>query len=201
MIQTVISDLGGVIVFFDNQIFYEKMANFSPFAQEEIGKLAFSESGLRESFDKGEITSQEFYTRAVEKLKANIDYDKFFSLYNDVFSLNPPVLEIMKRLKDKYRLILLSNTDVMRFGFVKQEFPEVMIFDEYVLSFEVGFMKPHPQIYREALKKAGTKAEECVFIDDRAENIQAAEELALQGILFEENENLESLLQGINLSF
>ncbi len=201
MIQTVISDLGGVIVFFDNQIFYEKMADFSPFAQEEIGKLAFSESGLRESFDKGEISPQEFYTRAVQKLEANIDYDKFFSLYNDVFSLNPPVLEIMKRLKDKYKLILLSNTDVMRFGFVKQEFPEVMIFDEYVLSFEVGFMKPHPQIYREALKKAGTKAEECVFIDDREENIQAAEELALQGILFEKHANLESLLQEINLSF
>lgn len=201
MIQTVISDLGGVIVFFDNQIFYEKMANFSPFAQEEIGKLAFAESGLRESFDKGEITPQEFYGRAVQKLEAHIGYDKFFSLYNDVFSLNPPVLEIMKRLKGKYRLVLLSNTDVMRYGFVKQEFPEVMIFDEYVLSFEVGFMKPHPQIYREALKKAGTKAEECVFIDDREENIQGAEELALKGILFESQTNLESLLQEINLSF
>jgi epoxide hydrolase-like predicted phosphatase len=201
MIQTVISDLGGVIVFFDNKIFYEKMANFSPFAQEEIGKLAFTESGLRESFDKGEITPQEFYGRAVQKLEANIDYDKFFSLYNDVFSLNPPVLEIMKNLKVKYKLVLLSNTDVMRYGFVKQEFPEVMIFDEYVLSFEVGFMKPHPQIYREALKKAGTKAEECVFIDDREENIQGAEELALKGILFESPTNLESLLREKNLSF
>jgi putative hydrolase of the HAD superfamily len=201
MIQTVISDLGGVIVFFDNQIFYEKMAKFSPFAQKEIGKLAFAESGLRESFDKGEITPQEFYERAVQKLEANIDYDEFFSLYNDVFSLNPPVLEIMKRLKVNYKLVLLSNTDVMRFGFVRQKFSEVMIFDEYVLSFEIGFMKPHPQIYREALKKAGTRAEECVFIDDRAENIQGAEEVALKGILFESQANLESTLKEISLSF
>ena len=35
---------------------------------------------------------------------------------------------------------------------VKKKFPEILIFDEYVLSFEVGFMKPHPQIYKEALK-------------------------------------------------
>jgi putative hydrolase of the HAD superfamily len=201
MIQTVISDLGGVIVFFDNQIFYEKMAKFSPFAQEEIGKLAFAESGLRESFDKGEITPQEFYERAVQKLEANIDYDEFFSLYNDVFSLNPPVLEIMKRLKVNYKLVLLSNTDVMRFRYVKQKFSEVMIFDEYVLSFEIGFMKPHPQIYREALKRAGTRAEESVFIDDRQENIQGAEELTLKGILFEPQANLESALKEINLSF
>jgi len=201
MIQTVISDLGGVIVFFDNQIFYEKMINFSPFAQEEIRKMAFAESSPRESFDKGEITPQEFYERVVHKLKAKIDYDEFFSIYNDVFSLNPPVLEIMKRLKVNYKLVLLSNTDVMRFEFVREIFPEVMIFDEYVLSFEVGFMKPHPQIYRDALKKAGTKAEECIFIDDREENIQGAEELALKGILFESQANLESTLQEINLSF
>ncbi len=201
MIKTVISDLGGVIVFFDNQIFYGKMANFSPFAPEEIGKLVYGGSGLRESFDKGKITPQEFYARVLKKLEADIDYDKFFSLYNEVFSLNPPVVEIMKRLKVKHKLVLLSNTDVMRFSFVKQEFPEVMIFDEYVLSFEVGFMKPHPQIYKEALKKAGVKAEECVFIDDREENIQGAEELALQGILYEKQANLEPLLQEMNLSF
>jgi HAD superfamily hydrolase (TIGR01509 family) len=201
MIQTVISDLGGVIVFFNNKIFYEKMANFSPFAQEEIGKLAFAESGLRDSFDKGEITPREFYERVIQKLEANIDYDEFFSLYNDVFSLNPPVLEIMERLKVNYELVLLSNTDVMRFGFVKQKFPEVMIFNKYVLSFEVGFMKPHPQIYKEALRKSGAKAQECVFIDDRKENILGAEELALKGILFESHTKLESTLKEINLSF
>jgi HAD superfamily hydrolase (TIGR01509 family) len=201
MIQTVISDLGGVIIFFDNQIFYKEIAGFCPFTQEEIGKLAFAESGLRESFDKGKISSQEFYGAVKEKLKANIDYDEFFSIYNDVFSLNPPMVEVMKRLKVNYKLVLLSNTDVMRFGFVRQNFPEVMIFDDYVLSFEVGFMKPHPRIYREALKKAGTKAEECVFIDDREENVQGAEKVSLKGILFESHSNLELILKELNLSF
>lgn len=201
MIQTVISDLGGVIIFFDNQIFYKKMADFCPFTQEEIGKLAFAESGLRESFDRGEISPQEFYEGVVEKLKARIDHDEFFSIYNDVFSLNLPVLEVMKRLKANYKLVLLSNTDVMRFEFIKQKFPEIMIFDSYVLSFEIGIMKPHPHIYQEALKKAGTKAEECVFIDDREENIRAAERLALKGILFETHSNLESILKEMNLSF
>jgi len=201
MIQTVISDLGGVIVFFDNQIFYEKMANFSPFSQKEIRKLAFAESGLRDSFDKGRITPQQFYEKVIHKLEANIHYDEFFLFYNDVFSLNPPVLEIMKRLKANHKLVLLSNTDVMRFGFVEQRFPEILIFDDYVLSFEVGFMKPHPQIYREALRKAGTRAEKCVFIDDLKENIQGAEELALQGILFESPAKLTVALKEKNLSF
>ena len=45
-----------------------------------------------------------------------------------------------------------------RFGFIKKKFPEILLFDDYILSFEVGYMKPHPEIYTEALKKARVPA-------------------------------------------
>lgn len=201
MIKAVISDLGQVIIFFDNQIFFDKMAEFCPLTSEEIRQLAFAESSLRESFDTGKITPEEFYISVVRKLEARIDYDEFFSIYNDVFSLNPPILEIMKRLKKGCRMVLLSNTDVMRFGFVRKKFPEIMLFDEYVLSYEVGFLKPHPQIYKNALKRADAKPEECVFIDDIEENIQGAGEFGIRGVLFGPQINLESILKGMGLSF
>jgi len=154
-----------------------------------------------EFFDKGEISPEEFYRQVIDKLKARIDYDNFYSIYNDVFSINPPVLQIMKRLKENYKIVLLSNTDIMRYGFIRKKFPEIMIFDEYILSFEVGFMKPQPQIYREALKQAGAEAKECVFIDDREENIKAAVKLGISGILMESQTDLESVLQKMELSF
>lgn len=201
MIRCVISDLGKVIVFFDNNIFFEKIANYSSYSTEEIRELASAHFELVEFFDKGEITPQDFHTRVIQKLEARIDYDTFFSIYNDVFSLVPPVLQIMKRLKRNYRLVLLSNTDTMRYGFVKKKFPEILIFDEYVLSFEVGFMKPHPQIYKEALKKAEFPARECVFIDDREENIQAAEKLGINGIYMGPQTDLEAALKETGLSF
>jgi epoxide hydrolase-like predicted phosphatase len=201
MIRCVISDLGKVIIFFDNNIFFEKIADYSPHSKEEIRELALAHFELVEFFDKGEITPQDFHARVIQKLEAHIDYDTFFSIYNDVFSLNPPVLQIMKRLKRKYRLVLLSNTDTMRFGFVKKKFPEILIFDEYVLSFEVGFMKPHPQIYKEALKKAGFPAKECVFIDDREENIKAAAKLGINGIHLGPQTDLAAILKETGLSF
>ena len=200
MICCVISDLGRVIIHFDNFIFYEKMADFSPFSTEKIAELASAHSSPRRAFDKGEITPEEFYNQVTAQLEAKIDYDDFYSFYNDVFSLNTPVLDILKRLKKNNRLILLSNTDVMRFGFVKKRFPEILIFNAYVLSYEVGEMKPHPRIYEEALKSAGAEARECVFIDDIQENIEAAQKFGIQGILMTPQTNLEASLQEKGLS-
>ena len=201
MIRCVISDLGKVLIFFDNNIFFEKIAKNCPFTHEEIRELTFSHFYLVESFDRGEISPEEFYRQVTKKLKAQIDYDRFYSIYNDVFSLNFPVFQLMIRLKKNYKIVLLSNTDVMRFDFIKNKFPEIMIFDEYVLSYQVGFIKPHPQIYKEALKKAGAEAKECVFIDDREENIEEAERLGISGILMEPHTDLETVLQEKGLSF
>jgi len=201
MIRCVISDLGKVLIFFDNNIFFEKIAKNCPFTHEEIRELTFSHFYLVESFDRGEMSPEEFYRQVIQKLKARIDYDRFYSIYNDVFSLNPPVLQLMIRLKKNYKIVMLSNTDVMRFDFIKKKFPEIMIFDEYVLSYQVGFIKPHPQIYKEALKQAGVEAKECVFIDDREENIEEAARLGISGILMEPQTDLEAVLQEMGLSF
>ena len=70
MVKAVISDLGNVIIFFDNQIFYKKMTQYCPFTHEDIEKLAFAEVSLIEAFDRGEIKPVEFYTEVVRKLKA-----------------------------------------------------------------------------------------------------------------------------------
>lgn len=201
MIQTVISDLGRVLIFFDNSIFFKKMANFCPFKEEEIRELAFKKLKLISAFDKGELTPKEFYGRVIKTLEATIDFDDFYSIYNDVFWLNPPALELMKKLREHYKLVMLSNTDVMRFGFIREKFPEIMFFDEYVLSFEVGSMKPQPHIFRVTLERARSKAEECVFIDDIRENIESAEKLGIRGILYEPQVELDILLRKAGLSY
>ncbi len=201
MIESVISDLGKVIIFFENQIFFEKMSRFCPLSPEEIEEEALKHFELIIYFDTGKITPEEFYESIKKILKADLDYSKFYEIYNDVFSLNPPVLKIMKQLKSKHRLVLLSNTDVMRFGFVKRKFPEILIFDAYVLSYEVGLMKPHPNIYIEALKKVQSKPEEAVFIDDREENVQAAFELGIQAVHFKPETDLALELKKLGLSF
>ena len=56
--------------------------------------------------------------------------------------------------------------------------------DGQVFSFEVHQIKPEPEIYRTLLDKFNLVADECVFLDDRRENIEAAETQGIHTVLF-----------------
>lgn len=195
MIKNVISDLGKVVIFFDNQIFFRKIDKYCPYSSSKIAEIVSTNFELIKSFDKGKISPQKFYQEAVRRLKAEIGYDDFYAIYNDVFSINSAVVDVLKRLRPKYRLILLSNTDIVRFDFVRRKFPEILFFDAYVLSYEVGYMKPERQIYQVALERGEAEAKECLFIDDREENIEAAEKIGMSYIHFRPQTDLEAELR------
>jgi len=201
MIKCVISDLGNVILTFDSSIFYRQIAENSPFTPEEIANIVTENSELLNAFGTGKISPQEYYKEISDKLQLSTDFESFFSTYNNVFALKPDVVKTLTKLKTKYRLILLSNTDVKHFGFIKRKFPEMFFFDDYVLSHEVGLMKPDPQIYQIALKRAKARAGECLFIDDLEENIEAAAKLGIQTMLFKPQTDLEAELRSLGLSF
>lgn len=200
MIQAVISDLGKVLLWFDNRIFFQKIARACSCPEESLRDILHRRAEVVELFDTGRMTPQQFYARAISELNISIGYEDFFFAYRDVFWLNPPVFELYTRLQGKYRLVLLSNTDVVRFSFIKEKFPQILIFDAYVLSFEVGVMKPHPEIYLEALKRAEAEPSACVFIDDMEENVRTAAELGLKTVLYKPETDLAEELLALGVS-
>jgi putative hydrolase of the HAD superfamily len=129
-------------------------------------------------------------------------YADFFAIYNDIFTPVLPVIDVLARVKAAgYRTLLLSNTDPERFGFVRRRFPEILFFDDYVLSYELKLLKPEPAIYRAAAAKAGRLPEECVFIDDMEENVKGAVAAGLAGVLYRPETDLAAELRKLGLKF
>ena len=145
-------------------------------------------------FEKGAVTPLEFYTNARDLLAIPTSYEDFYAFYCDIFSLNPPVLDLYRRLRSRYKMALLSSTDVMRWTFIKRRFPEILFFEAYVLSFDQGAMKPDPSVYREALHLTASRPETAVFVDDLEENVKGAEKMGLRGIVFGPQTDLETEL-------
>jgi glucose-1-phosphatase len=198
MIETVISDLGNVLLKFDNAIFFRALTRFTDRSVEEIRAVTHDNLDLLTLFDKGVISPFDFYKNAKDLLAISAGYEEFFAAYSDIFILDPSVRDLYLRLKKKRRMILLSNTDVVRWTFVKTRFPEILFFDDYVLSFDVGALKPQPEIFLEAIRAGGAKPERTVFIDDMPENVAGAVRMGMKGVVYSPGLDLEAELRTLD---
>ena len=199
MITSVLSDLGQVLLRFDNGRFFDFLARFTPKPREEIRRVVHDNADLVTLFDKGALSPLDFYHNARDLLGAELSYEEFYQGYCDVFSPLPETLALYRRLRPKVRMALLSNTDVMRWTFVKSRHPEILFFDAYVLSFEWGIVKPDFEFYRAALKLLEARPEEAVFIDDLAENVAGAARAGIAGIHLAPGTDLEAALAALGV--
>ena len=202
MIRAVISDLGRVVLWFDNNIFLRKLAARAGRPFEEVKPIVHGDLRLIREFDGGAVTTREFYERVTGAVGAAMTYGEFYEIYNDIFSLNTPAVDVLARVKGVgYRILLLSNTDPERFGFVRRRFPEILFFDGYVLSYELKLLKPDPAIYLAAARMAGVPPGQCVFIDDVEENVKGAVAAGLVGVQYRPETDLEAELKKLGLRF
>ncbi len=200
MIGAILSDLGNVLLRFDNTLFFRALGRLTGRPEEEVRRVAHDNLDLVTLFERGAITPQDFHRNACDLLGADPGFEAFYGAYGDVFALNPAVLELYRRLRPKHRMALVSSTDVMRWSFIKRRFPEILFFDHYILSFDVEAAKPDPRVYREALRLLDCRPEAAVFIDDLPENVAGAEKMGVRGILYNPGIDLEAELARLGVT-
>lgn len=183
MIKTIMFDLGNVIVNFDDTNIFKTWAAASGKSVPEVIGY-FRGSSTRKSFERGEISPRQFYDNTLQELSMNMNFKDFKRVWNGIFELNREVVKIVKSLKGKYKLVLLSNTNAWQYEYVKENYKIVDIFDEHVLSYEVGCRKPNPLIFLKALKKAKTLPFNCVYFDDIPLFVNTAKLMGIKAFQF-----------------
>ncbi len=201
MIKCVIFDLGNVIVKNNPSKASRRLAKYCRIAKFTRDTLFVAPWKLQRLFGKGKISRRAFYRKVVKKTaQKRFPQEKFEKAYSDMFTNNVPVQRIARKLKETYKVMLLSNTDVLDFSYLKH-FPVMKIFSGYILSYKVGYLKPHRKIYVAAVRKSGFKANECVFIDDRKENADGARKAGMHGIHYTTNARLRQQLKQLRVKF
>lgn len=202
MIRAAVSDLGRVVLWFDNAVFLRKLAERAGRPFEEVKAVVHGDLALIRAFDGGAVTPAGFHERVTAAVGATMSYADFYAIYNDIFTPNPPAIDVLRRVKAAgHRTLLLSNTDPERFGFVRRRFPEVLFFDGYALSYELRLLKPDQAIYLAAARLAGCAPAECVFIDDMEENVAGAVAAGFAGVLYRPETDLAAELRKLGLAF
>jgi epoxide hydrolase-like predicted phosphatase len=191
-IRAVFFDLGGVILRTEYQAPRQHLAEKLGMEYDDLVKVVFdSESGYKASM--GAITPDEHWAAVIKRLKRPAS--EMEAIRHEFFAgdiIDRTLLEFLRSLRGTYKTGLISNAwGDLREYIVREKFDDA--FDHMIISAEVGAVKPEAKIYKIALEQAGVSANEAVFVDDFAVNIEGCEKVGMQGIYFEDAES--TLLQ------
>jgi len=185
-LEAIIFDLGNVLIDFDHRIAARRLSKFADHTPEEIFDLFF-DSKLTGLFEQGKIQPEKFFLEVKKMLHANIAYRDFLPIWNEIFFLsekNRQVYSLVESLRPKYRLVLLTNINILHFEYLKGKFSVFDVFDNILASCELGMTKPNPLIYRKTLDILGSKPGQVAYVDDRPELVEIASNLGINSFLF-----------------
>jgi epoxide hydrolase-like predicted phosphatase len=187
-IEFIYFDLGNVLISFDHTRAWQQIAGLTGIPPERVEKILFN-SGLQIQYETGEISTKEFHRYFCQQAQVSISLENLCFAASNIFEPLDDSIQLLQTLGQKgHRLGLLSNTcdchwqffrDDVRFNFLHSSF------EQTVLSFVAGCMKPDTDIYRIAARQANCDPESILFIDDLEVNVKAAQSYGFDGIHFQ----------------
>jgi 2-haloacid dehalogenase len=195
-IQAVIFDFGGVLIGWDPRNLYARYFPGQPQAMEDfLEEISFMEWNTQQ--DKG----RPFAEAVALHSKKFPQHAHLISAYQEHWkeTLTGSIegtVELLRALKEKQvTLFGLSNWSSETFTIVRHEFEFLNLFDGIILSGEVNLVKPEPGIFKLCLQRIGRPADQCLFIDDSATNINSAKKLGFDTVQFISPEHLKNELE------
>jgi HAD superfamily hydrolase (TIGR01509 family) len=185
-IETLVFDIGNVLVPFDWQAFRSQLqadrTDLTAGAEEKLRELAIR-------MEVGEMTGEMFIHLAVRTIGYQGDEKKFLSIWNGIFRANPAMERTILDLKKRFPLCLLSNTSDIHLAYLLQNFDVLRCFVDGVYSFRANCAKPDRKIFQTAIKQFGLCPEKTAYIDDLPANVRSASDLGFKAIRYDLNDH------------
>ncbi len=196
MIRTCLFDMGNVLVFFSHDRMCEQLGDLCGRSADEMRRLLF-DSGVQWNYERGWLSPEQFHDWFQTTTGCSTPIADLNRAGADIFWLNTPIVPVLDRLKELgLRLVLLSNTCLTHFEWIRDHFDVLQRFDRFVTSCGAGAIKPEPAIYTAALREIGCRPEECFYTDDIPSYVAAGREHGLRAELFTDVPALLKQLQG-----
>jgi epoxide hydrolase-like predicted phosphatase len=189
-IKAILFDIGGVIVRTDDPAPRVRLAARFGLDRAGIDQLVFG-SPIAQAAERGEAEEAAVWAHVQRELALTPEaLAEFQSEFWRGDKADAALIDLLHSLRGAYRTGLLTNSwlrEPLSLFWTRFGLSEAVVrgtFDVVVSSAAVGVQKPDARVYQAALTALGTKAEETVFVDDFAHNIQAARALGLQAVHF-----------------
>ncbi|MDG2323476.1 MAG: HAD-IA family hydrolase [Akkermansiaceae bacterium] len=149
---------------------------------------------LKDPYETGHISDNEFVTKSLQILKSNLSPQDYTEAWQDIFSPNVPMWEVVEKLQtDGHRLILFSNTNALHSTFFLEKYEVFQHFPHHHFSQEVGAIKPHDDFYQKAVDTYDLIPAETAYLDDLPENITTGKAFGFQSWQYDFNAHASCL--------
>lgn len=180
-IRALILDYGGVISQPQN---HENIGNIVRSLKQDYASFMNVYYGLRGQYDAGQVSGKQYWINILRHYGFDpSDFDLPRLIEEDVKSWTHPnksMLRFLAENRDKiHKLAIISNMNYDSLAYIKNNFDWLPLFDECAFSCELGKNKPGREIYETCIKNLGLSPEECLFVDDSAENVAGAQRLGM----------------------
>lgn len=184
MLKTIFFDLGNVLVFFSHSKMFMQIADCTGLTIDQVKQILFEENA-QILYEKGILDSAALFRIFQSRSPKSFNLQDLLYAASNIFTPNTALWPIAEQLKQQnYRLILLSNTSECHFNYVYAHYPILRLFDDRILSFEVGALKPDSKIFFKALSQAHCNPDECFYTDDIPEFVASARKVGLDSEIF-----------------
>ena len=185
-LETIIFDLGEVVVDLDTKAVLEQFAKLTNAAGSRLKELLMSTPFLYE-YETGQIDKYAFANEMGKAMGVEIQFDDFEYAWNlMVKDITVKRLEFIQQLKKTHQVLILSNTNDMhedKFELIMQErigMKMTELAHKAYYSHRIGYRKPNLDIYEFIIEENNLNPQKSLFLDDRKDNILAAKEVGLQ---------------------
>ena len=190
MIRNIVFDIGGVLADFRLMEFLTEKGFDVPMIKRILKASVMSQHWG--SVERGELTEEETL-RGFASLDPENEGNlrTAFSNIEGMLTMREYAIPLVKAMKEAgLHVYYLSNYSKKAYDECAGSLEFMPYMDGGLVSFLAGRTKPDPEMYRMFLLKYGLRADECVFIDDTEENVEAAKALGFSGIVFRDYESL-----------
>lgn len=195
---TFIFDIGGVLIRHDNDLLYDRLAAC---CADPAAARPHLPTWLHEDIGTGRLGIDALHASLVTDHGFNETYTRFLDLWSSHFSEEPGMEPVIYTLAQLYRVVLFSNTNAAHLEHIRANYPVLGYAHAGYMSHELGLVKPHTDSYHRVLELEGRPPEDCIFIDDRAENTAAAAEIGIRTITFRGRDAFLKDLAGYGVTF
>jgi HAD superfamily hydrolase (TIGR01509 family) len=150
---------------------------------------------------RGRLPLHQLHEQLVANQGLCLELRDFEAVWREPYSeLMPGMADLIVALSQRYQLVLLSNVDKDYWEVVRAALPVLDCFRSLLVSWELGFAKPDPEMFMQALKAARREPARCFFIDDKLENVEAARKLGIDGHRFLDADDLRQALRDAEIN-